>query len=78
MPLRIVNQFTQNTTVQYTANEPIITIPWRRYSSTAEPDLKATLREIVPEKRELLKKVKSYASTPIGSVKVENTLGGMR
>ena len=32
----------------------------------------------MPEKRELLKKVKSHASTSIGEVKIENTLGGMR
>ncbi|KAL8736351.1 MAG: hypothetical protein Q9181_002456 [Wetmoreana brouardii] len=50
-----------------------------RYSSSAtEPDLKATLREIVPVKRELLKKVKSHASKTIGEVKIESTLGGMR
>ncbi|KAM0798492.1 citrate synthase-like protein [Usnea florida] len=50
----------------------------RAYSSTSEPDLKATLREAIPAKRELLKKVKSHASKTIGEVKVENTLGGMR
>ncbi|KAL8815231.1 MAG: hypothetical protein Q9223_005614 [Gallowayella weberi] len=50
----------------------------RCYSSTAEPDLKATLREVIPAKRELLKKVKSHASKTIGEVKIENTLGGMR
>ncbi|KAI4247888.1 MAG: hypothetical protein L6R42_009488, partial [Xanthoria sp. 1 TBL-2021] len=47
----------------------------RRYSSTAEPDLKATLRHVIPAKRELLKKVKGHASKTIGEVKVENTLG---
>ncbi|KAL8671985.1 MAG: hypothetical protein Q9168_003552 [Polycauliona sp. 1 TL-2023] len=50
----------------------------RCYSSTAEPDLKATLRDLIPPKRELLKKVKSHASKTIGEVKIENTLGGMR
>ena len=52
--------------------------PTRFYSSSSEPDLKSSLRKIIPEKRELLKKVKSYASTPIGQVKTENTIGGMR
>ncbi|KAL8803990.1 MAG: hypothetical protein Q9182_002862 [Xanthomendoza sp. 2 TL-2023] len=53
--------------------------PWPRcYSSIAEPDLKATLREVIPAKRELLKKVKSHASKTIGEIKIENTLGGMR
>ncbi|KAL8756450.1 MAG: hypothetical protein Q9199_002932 [Rusavskia elegans] len=50
----------------------------RCYSSAAEPDLKATLRDAIPAKRELLKKVKGHASKTIGEVKVENTLGGMR
>ncbi|KAL8677104.1 MAG: hypothetical protein Q9186_006442 [Xanthomendoza sp. 1 TL-2023] len=50
----------------------------RCYSSTAELDLKATLREVIPAKRELLKKVKSHARQTIGEVKIENTLGGMR
>ncbi|KAL8847860.1 MAG: hypothetical protein Q9221_007111 [Calogaya cf. arnoldii] len=50
----------------------------RCYSSATEPDLKATLRDVIPAKRELLKKVKSHASKTIGEVKIENTLGGMR
>ncbi|KAL9065825.1 MAG: hypothetical protein Q9161_007990 [Pseudevernia consocians] len=50
----------------------------RTYSSACEPDLKTTLKEAIPAKRELLKKVKSHASKIIGEVKVENTLGGMR
>lgn len=50
----------------------------RCYSSSAEPDLKATLREVIPEKRELLKKVKAHSGKVIGEVKVENTIGGMR
>lgn len=49
-----------------------------RSYSTAEPDLKATLKDVIPEKRELLKKVKANASKSIGEVKIENTLGGMR
>lgn len=50
----------------------------RAYASTAEPDLKATLKEVIPAKRELLKQVKSKAGTTIGEVKIENTIGGMR
>lgn len=46
--------------------------------ATAEPDLKATLREAIPAKRELLKKVKAHSNKVLGEVKVENTLGGMR
>ncbi|KAI9675297.1 MAG: hypothetical protein M1817_001200 [Caeruleum heppii] len=51
----------------------------RTYSSASEPDLKATLRDIIPAKRELLKKVKAqHAGASLGGVKVENTIGGMR
>lgn len=47
-----------------------------RYSST---NLKNTLREVIPAKRELLKEVKSkYSDKSLGEVKVENLLGGMR
>ncbi|KAI7142085.1 hypothetical protein KC343_g16061, partial [Hortaea werneckii] len=49
-----------------------------RTYATAEPDLKTTLKEVIPAKRELLKQVKSHADKKIGDVKVENTLGGMR
>ncbi|KAK0931018.1 citrate synthase [Friedmanniomyces endolithicus] len=49
-----------------------------RTYATAEPDLKATLRECIPAKRELLKKVKAHANKTIGEIKIENTLGGMR
>lgn len=49
-----------------------------RTYATAEPDLKETLRQAIPEKRELLKKVKALADKKIGDVKIENTLGGMR
>ena len=48
------------------------------FSQSAEPNLKDTLRTVIPEKRELLRKVKSHASKKIGEVKVENTIGGMR
>ena len=44
----------------------------------AEPGLKTVLKEVIPEKRELLQQVKSKAKTVIGEVAVENTLGGMR
>ncbi|OQN96451.1 2-methylcitrate synthase, mitochondrial [Cryoendolithus antarcticus] len=46
--------------------------------ATAEPDLKETLKSVIPAKRELLKKVKAQSSKTIGEVKIENTLGGMR
>ncbi|KAL2054885.1 hypothetical protein ABVK25_004707 [Lepraria finkii] len=50
----------------------------RPYSSASEPDLKSTLKEVIPAKRELLKKAKSHATKKIAEVTVENTLGGMR
>lgn len=50
----------------------------RSYSSSSEPDLKTTLQQVIPAKRELLKKVKAHASASLGEVKVENALGGMR
>lgn len=50
----------------------------RGYSTASEPDLKTTFKEIIPEKRELLKKVKALGDKVIGEVKVENTIGGMR
>ncbi|EGS22610.1 citrate synthase-like protein [Thermochaetoides thermophila DSM 1495] len=50
----------------------------RRTYATAELDLKTTLKEIIPEKRELLKKVKAHSDKVIGELKVENTIGGMR
>ncbi|CAK7204816.1 citrate synthase [Sporothrix eucalyptigena] len=50
----------------------------RHYSASAEPDLKTTLKEVIPAKRELLKKVKANGSKVIGDLKVEQTLGGMR
>ena len=49
-----------------------------RFYATSEPTLKETLKSVIPEKRELLKKVKSHADKTIGEVKIENTLGGMR
>lgn len=50
----------------------------RGYVSASEKGLKATLADIIPEKRELLKKVKSHGNKVIGEVKIENTVGGMR
>lgn len=50
----------------------------RTYATSSEPSLKATLQEVIPEKRELLKQVKAKADTKIGDVKIENTIGGMR
>ncbi|KAL9102853.1 MAG: hypothetical protein Q9163_002034, partial [Psora crenata] len=50
----------------------------RPYSTSTEPDLRSTLEQVIPAKRELLKKAKSHADKKIGEVKVENTLGGMR
>ena len=48
------------------------------FATSTEPSLKDTLAKVIPAKRELLKQVKSHAAKNIGSVKVENTLGGMR
>lgn len=50
----------------------------RCISSATEPDLKTTLREIIPEKRELLKQVKVHADKKIGDVQVGQVIGGMR
>jgi citrate synthase len=57
---------------------PVTAVSSRNYASIAEPDLKTTLRECIPAKRELLKKVKAHSGKVIGDVKIENTLGGMR
>ena len=50
----------------------------RAYSSAPEKDLKTTLREAIPAKRELLKQVKARGEEKIGDVTVANTIGGMR
>jgi citrate synthase len=50
----------------------------RLYSSSVEPSLKDTLKSKIPEKRELLKQVKSHADKKLGEVKVASALGGMR
>ncbi|GAO18847.1 uncharacterized protein UV8b_01793 [Ustilaginoidea virens] len=55
-----------------------VAVSGARGYATSEPDLKATLKQVIPAKRELLKKVKAHGGKTIGEVKVENTLGGMR
>ena len=50
----------------------------RRYATPSEPTLKEAVSRIIPEKRELLKKVKAVSDKKLGDVKVENALGGMR
>ncbi|EXJ53598.1 2-methylcitrate synthase, mitochondrial [Cladophialophora psammophila CBS 110553] len=50
----------------------------RTYTSAAEPDLKATLQSVIPEKRELLKQVKSHADKKIGDITIGQVIGGMR
>jgi citrate synthase len=50
----------------------------RTYATTSEPSLKETLQSVIPEKRELLKKVRMNQDKTIGQVKVGNAIGGMR
>ncbi|ETN38268.1 2-methylcitrate synthase, mitochondrial [Cyphellophora europaea CBS 101466] len=50
----------------------------RNYAAAAEPDLKATLQEAIPAKRELLKQVKASADKKIGDVTIGQVIGGMR
>ena len=48
-----------------------------RYASTLS--LKDKLRDIIPEKRELFKRLRTeHGHVSLGEVKVENTMGGMR
>ena len=54
------------------------TVAARQQSTGSEPDLKATLKECIPPKRELLKQVRANADKTIGEVRIDNTLGGMR
>ncbi|PLB41081.1 putative citrate synthase Cit1 [Aspergillus candidus] len=49
-----------------------------RRSYATESDLKATLKSVIPAKRELLQQVKQQSDDVIGEVKIGNTLGGMR
>lgn len=51
----------------------------RGYASAPEKDLKETLKEIIPKKREMLKKFKAeHGQKTLCEVKVENAIGGMR
>lgn len=68
-------QSKSSTTNCYFGAAPLAT---RHYATSSEPNLKETLKGIIPEKRELLKKVKAHGDKVLGEVKVENTLGGMR
>ncbi|KAL9624715.1 MAG: hypothetical protein Q9160_001069 [Pyrenula sp. 1 TL-2023] len=52
--------------------------PRRLHSTSREPNLKGTLREVIPEKQELLKLVKSKSTAKIGDVTVAQVIGGMR
>jgi len=61
-----------------TTIRPLLATSCRSYATSSEPDLKTTLKECIPAKRELLKKVKAQSGKVIGEVKVENTIGGMR
>ena len=52
---------------------------FRPYSSAAEADLKTTLNEVIPAKRDLLRKIKTnYADRSLGQIRVANAIGGMR
>lgn len=57
---------------------PYASFVYRTYASAAEPDLKATLQSVIPEKRELLKQVKAHADKKIGDITVGQVIGGMR
>jgi citrate synthase len=51
----------------------------RNASTSTEKDLKETLKEVIPVKREMLKKLKAeHGQKSLGEVKVENAIGGMR
>ncbi|GAB7345467.1 hypothetical protein MBLNU457_3794t1 [Dothideomycetes sp. NU457] len=50
----------------------------RTYASSSDSELKDVLKRVIPEKRELLKKVKAHSDKKLGDVKIENALGGMR
>ncbi|KAH0842665.1 2-methylcitrate synthase, mitochondrial [Fonsecaea monophora] len=60
------------------STRPYASLTLRTYASSAEPDLKATLQSVIPEKRELLKQVKSHADKKIGDITVGQVIGGMR
>ena len=59
-------------------NIRVVAQAYRGYATGSEPSLKETLAQLIPAKRELLKKVKAHGDKVIGEVKIENTLGGMR
>ncbi|KAI1977387.1 citrate synthase [Ophidiomyces ophidiicola] len=50
----------------------------RFYSASAESELKSVLKEVIPAKRALLKKLKEHGEDKIGDVTVSNVIGGMR
>jgi len=60
------------------SSQPHASALFRAYSSSPEASLRDTLRAKIPEKRELLKQVKSHADKKIGEVKVASAIGGMR
>jgi len=60
------------------STRPYASFVYRTYASAAEPDLKATLQSVIPEKRELLKQVKAHADKKIGDITVGQVIGGMR
>ncbi|CAK7271615.1 citrate synthase [Sporothrix epigloea] len=66
-------------TLRIVARQPLIPKLRPRYVSTsAEPDLKTTLKNVIPAKLELFKKIKANGSKVIGELRVDHTLGGMR
>ncbi|KIW71781.1 2-methylcitrate synthase, mitochondrial [Phialophora macrospora] len=65
-------------TLRAASARPYASFVARTYASSAEPDLKATLLSVIPEKRELLKQVKSHADKKIGDITVGQVIGGMR
>ena len=50
----------------------------RSITSAAQPDLKTTLRDVIPEKRELLKQIRAKPDTKIGSLTAGHVIYGMR
>lgn len=64
--------------IRASSTRPYASFVCRAYSAAAEPDLKATLQSIIPEKRELLKQVKAHSDKKIGDITVGQVIGGMR
>ncbi|PHH66719.1 hypothetical protein CDD82_1526 [Ophiocordyceps australis] len=50
----------------------------RHYSTPSEPDLKSTFSQVLPAKRQLLKRVRALGDKSLGTVHVSNTINGMR